>query len=423
MKIAGIVAEYNPFHNGHAYLLSRARGLGATHVAAVLSGSAPQRGEVGILSKWARAEMALRCGADLVLELSAPYASASAEQFALGGVSILAALGCVDLLVFGSESGDLTALRRTLAATERPGYLDALRSARRTGLSHARAAGALLPEAPHPNDLLGVEYLRALKRLGSAIEPVAVPRVGGPHDSAEAEGLYCSASALRAMALAGDLAGVAAFMPPEAHDVLLREHAAERFPADMRRAFPAVLFALRSLPPDLWPRIQGIAEGLEYRIQKAAQAATSLDELYSAVKTKRYTLARVRRAVTAAVLRITDEATEGFEFSGDQAAAGGSCTLLTDSPAADETMPSPAKHKPLPAPYIRILGMGPRGADILAAAKPTLPLSSSAREIIERGGRAARVIEAEIRAGDLFALCCPQLQPAGDDYTHKLVTL
>ena len=204
MNVAGIIAEYNPFHRGHAWQIdeTRRRLGGDTAVVCAMSGHWVQRGECALTDKWTRAAMALRGGADLILELPTPWACASAETFARGGVGVLAATGVVDTLSFGSESGDLEGLRRAAACLDSEDYRSALRAFLDQGLPFAacrhRALEALLGAAgaaclEHPNDNLGVEYLRALPpELGA----MTVQRVGARHDGAP-EGGFASASTLR----------------------------------------------------------------------------------------------------------------------------------------------------------------------------------------------------------------------------------
>ncbi len=208
LKINGIIAEYNPFHSGHKYQLEESLRLtGAYHTVVVMSGNFVQRGAPALLDKYARAEAALRCGADLVLELPVLYAAASAEYFAAGAVALLDSLGAVTHLCFGSECGDIGQLCRIAHAfSEEPeDYRAALKSFLKEGDSYPGArARALaltrpsdLPEnweeiLSSPNNILGIEYIRALQRLGSQIQPVTVKRLGaGYHDSLRAPESAC----------------------------------------------------------------------------------------------------------------------------------------------------------------------------------------------------------------------------------------
>ena len=214
MTAAGVVAEYNVFHRGHAWQLEELRRrLGPDIAVAVcMSGNFVQRGDFAIVSKHARAEMALRCGADLVLELPAPWSSGPAERFALGAVGILAGTGVVRYLAFGCECGSLEPLQRVAESLDSGLYHTELRrflsqgmtyaAARQRALGHAGLAGSAAQRLSQPNNALAVEYLRALAPLGGGIEPLALPRVGAGHDSLE-PGPYLSASAIRARLLAG----------------------------------------------------------------------------------------------------------------------------------------------------------------------------------------------------------------------------
>ena len=253
MAVAGIIAEYNPFHRGHGWQLSALRGqLGQdTEVVAVMSGNFVQRGDLAVMDKHARAEAALRCGVDLVLELPTPWSCATAERFAQGGAAILAATGVVTHLVFGSECGDLDALWAAALCLDGEEYPLVLRRLLATGMSFAAArqeavaqlAGDAARCLSQPNDNLAVEYLRALSRVDGAggIEPVTFRRVGAAHDSAE-PGAYASASYIRGLVLAGDPAWRQS-MPEASADVLAREIGKEghRFPWTYAsgRSFPA----------------------------------------------------------------------------------------------------------------------------------------------------------------------------------------
>ena len=185
MVIAGVVAEYNPFHLGHAHHLEETRRRGATHIVAVMSGQFVQRGEPALLDKWTRARAALSCGADLVLELPLPYAMATAQRFALGAVGLLDALGCVDLLSFGSDCGDLDRLKACIRLLNDPRFPQALGQFLDRGMTFAAArqqavrelGGAeLAATLGRANDILALEYLAALEQLGSAMAPLAIPR-------------------------------------------------------------------------------------------------------------------------------------------------------------------------------------------------------------------------------------------------------
>lgn len=225
----GIIAEFDPFHRGHAHLIAQAKAaLPGAPVVCAMSGPFTQRGEAAIVSKYARAEMALRCGADLVVELPVQWAASSAESFARGGVQILHALG-VTHLAFGSESGDLTALQAVAQALDSDAFPNALRPYLQQGLPFASARQKALETLvgvetaaclTRPNNLLGIEYLRAIQTLAPEMRALTIPRVGVPHNAAGVNEGFASASQIRQWLLAGELERACAQMPGPAAGIL-----------------------------------------------------------------------------------------------------------------------------------------------------------------------------------------------------------
>ena len=250
MAVAGIIAEYNPLHRGHLYQMEATRAaLGAdTAILCVMSGNFVQRGEPAVLEKHARAEAAVRCGADLVVELPTPWAAATAETFARGAVSLLHAAGVVDCISFGSESGDLIPLQHIAEALEDPDFPEILQIYRMVPgrpfaaarqMAVADLTGPVTAERlSQPNDILAVEYLRALRRLDSAIRPLAIQRRGPGHDAPE-EGGGISGLALRRLMISGG--DPAPYLPRPMADIFRREAAAGRAPASLEAAERAVL--------------------------------------------------------------------------------------------------------------------------------------------------------------------------------------
>jgi len=381
MKVAGIVAEYNPFHLGHDYHIRQTRQLtGATHVAVVMSGNFVQRAEPAIAEKNARAAIAVGCGADLVLELPVAWACATAQTFAFGAVSLLDGLGCVDTLSFGSECGDTAALSRLAKGVSGEPFNAAVRAQLKSGLPLAaireRCAVSLfgrqtaLPLTT-PNDTLAVEYLSALGKLGSCIEPFAVKRIGAGHDSERADGTYRSASQIRSMIRNGE--AFSAFLPQASAEGLEEEIASGRAPADYGKLETAVLYALRRMPPEEFRALRDISEGIENRIIKAAMQTADLETLCLAAKTKRYSHARIRRIVLSAFLGIRAADSDGAPL------------------------------------YARVLAANEKGMEVLkaAAARGTVPAVVSASQIAKLGGRAAAADALESRTDAIFALCLP----------------
>ena len=382
METAGIVAEYNPFHRGHAWHIAETRRRlgGDAPVVCVMSGHWVQRGECALADKWLRAALALDRGADLVVELPTPWAMASAESFARGAVSLLAATGVVDVLSFGSETGELAPLEEAAAALDAPDYPERLRAALGRGLSfpaaRQEAAGAACLSAPNNN--LGVEYLRSLRALGSTIRPLTVPRQGAGHDGPAAGG-FASASELRRLLRAGRGAEAAPYLTAPWSGEL----------ADMQHIERAVLARLRTMGEGDWAALPdgGGAEGLPSRLAKAAREAASLEDFYTRAKTRRYPHARLRRLALAAFLGLR------------------------------------AAERPAAPPYVRVLGLGGRGRALLRRMKDTCPLPvivkpAQAREL---DGPARTLFESEARYTDLYGLCFPAPRPCGAEWIHSPV--
>lgn len=399
MKTAGIIAEYNPFHNGHAHLIDRIRaekaGCVATHVVAVMSGHFVQRGEPALLPKADRVKMALAGGVDLVLELPAPWTLASAEQFARGGVAILHALGCVDTLCFGSECGDVAALQKVADMMETDRFHSLLRYRMEGGNSFADAQQKAVAEIAgervaalldRPNNILGIEYIKALRHCGAAMEPFTVPRMGAEHDAMAPIGTTASASYLRTVIRTGKMLNTAPYMPPAVYRLLAEAAASGHCPADVTRLERGVLAKLRQMSAADLAGCPGISEGLENRVREAVAAATSWEELETAIKTRRYPLTRIRRMLWAAFLGIP---------------AG----LSAETP-----------------PYVRVLGYNPRGREILDKAKTAAaPLFGRVSQAERFTGTARQVWELENRAADMYALTLPTPFPCGAECTTGMI--
>jgi len=323
MRTVGIVVEYNPFHNGHRYHLEQSASVtGADAVVAVMSGHFLQRGEPALADKWARAEMALAGGCDLVIELPVAYATNAAEWFAFGAVSLLDATGVVDAISFGSESGDIGALRRIAAvlAKEPQRFKALLREALGSGASYpaaySSAVRAYLAETgdaeaaafplEQPNNTLGLHYLIALERIGSSIEPYTIRREKAGYSQVDVtDGAIASATALRRLiAESGDPAAICAYVPPSTLELVRREWEAGRAPVGWPNYADKLFHALAVSDTASLAGFRDIGEGLEHRIKQALPSLPSLDfeALIEAVKTRRYTRTRLQRALLSVLL-------------------------------------------------------------------------------------------------------------------------
>lgn len=385
MKTAGIICEYNPFHNGHKYQIEKTKELyGATHIIGIMSGNFTQRGDIALIDKFKRAETALKNGVDMVIELPVAFALGSAEQFATGAVSILNSLGCVDMLSFGSECGNIKLLRETAGAVIYALDNDLFFSNMRKGLSYPMALQRTIEEfyeddviktLTTPNNTLAVEYIKALDESGSPIQPVTIQRTGAEHDSNEMNDTFVSASKLREMIRAEN--DVSLYTPEQA---LTKT-------ADIARLEISILAKLRSMSKSELEKVPNVLYGLENRIYKAARVASSLSELLFLTKTKRYTLARIRRIVLCAYLGITKND-------------------LKNPPA-----------------YVRILGMNSKGKEILATANCKLPINTSLMPLLKSGDVARRQASLEERCDNIYALAFEKPLRCGLDFTTKPIII
>ena len=391
MKIAAVIAEYNPFHLGHEYMLTTVRNMGYDGIIAVMSGNFVQRGDAAISDKRSRAKMALSCGADLVIELPLPYAVASAQKFAQGSVEIIKGCGIVDAIAFGSECGDVELIKTTadIIANE---IGDELKRQLDKGITFAAArekavasidkkAAAILKS---PNDTLAVEYVTALGNC--EIEPIAIKRIGAAHDGDAIDG-FASASQIRQMLLSGDIEGAAKYMPTAAAEILKEEIESGNAPVDLKRAENAVISHLRRLSIEDISNLPDVSEGLENRIFDAIRKGTSLDEIISRIKSKRYTMARIRRILLLAYLEVSKE------------------------------------DASVSVPYIRILGANQKGRQILKSMKKsaTLPIITRTKEVNTLDKQAVNMFSLEGAAADLYWLMSPTNKPCGKDMTDPII--
>lgn len=393
MHICGIIAEYDPFHTGHAQQISMIRqNLGSEcAVVCVMSGNWTQRCAPAIVPKHLRARLALLGGADLVLELPLPYAISSAQWFARGGVSVLAGTGVVTHLCFGSECGELTALEQTAHCLDRAEYSQTLRTFLDQGLSfptaRQRAARQLIGPAADclslPNNNLGVEYLRALAWCGSGIVPLTIPRQGAGHGEGPRDG-FASASYLRQCLREGRREEAGTYLLPCEGKLL----DSTSF-SDISRAERAILYRLRQMTAQELAALPDCGEGLPSRIVRAVRQGTSLEEVLSLAKTKRYPLARLRRLLLWAYLGLTQ----------------------ADRPEAP--------------PYLRVLGMNETGRALLReiGLRGVLPLLTKPAHVRRLPAPAQRLFDLEAHATDLYGLCLPQVPPCGTEWLQGPVIL
>ena len=383
MAVIGIIAEFNPLHTGHKRLIDEAKASGKP-VAAVLSGNFVQRGECAALEKETRAKCALTCGVDTVAELPVLWSMSTAQNFALGGVWQLYRLGA-DEIIFGSECGDIKKLKAAADILSSEEYANLLTQNVNGALTFAvareeaaAALGADVSALKNPNDNLATEYIIAAKKLGLPIEFRCVKREGAPHDSKCVSGDFVSASYIREEMAKGNIAFAERFMPSSLHGVIDSDSI-----ADNRKLETAILTVLRGKTAKEFANLPDIAEGLENRLEFAVRAATSIEELQAQLKSKRYTLARVRRLILSAFLGFDD-------------------TFFMKTP-----------------PYVRLLGASEAGLATLPRDIPEIVTKPS--QIKALGKDAQKVFDTECKATDIFTLALNVPLEAGLEYKRKFL--
>ena len=408
-NVLGIICEYNPFHNGHLYHLNEAKKVtNSDYSVAIISGNFAQRGEPSIVSKWAKTEMALKCGVDLVLELPVIYSISSAENFAYGATKILDSLDIVDYLAFGSECGDITILDDIVQVLiEEP-------KAYRTLLSHELSTGVSYPKAREkallmylanmrrfanvlssPNNILGIEYLKALKKQNSIIQPVTIKRQESDHNNnmITSSSRFASGSAIRSACLSTNIDNLQKYMPEDSfyllEDCLKKGNCVK----DLSCFDKEILYTLRKMSTSEIANLPDVSEGLEYAIKNAANSCNSVVELLTLIDTKRYTKTRLQRIFLYAILGITKD---DMQLS----------KKIT--------------------PYIRVLGFNENGKELISEAtrrNPKLNLITSPKKFLDSSSNKnlKYLLQKDIWASNVYTLGYEYESKANLDYTHKLI--
>ena len=391
MKIAGIICEYNPFHLAHAFHIAETRRMlgEESAIVCVMSGNFVQRGDLAMFPKHVRAAAAVMCGADLVLELPVPYVLSSAERFGFGGVALLDSLGIVTHLSFGSEAGEISALSDVADCLMSPEINKLILEELSVGKSYAaarqKAAGLLIGEKAgclkSPNNILGIEYLKAIRTLSSDLIPVTVLREGAGHDDSEASE-FASASLLRKMIQSGG--DPWNHIPLDAGKLFRNEMKKGRAPVTAAGCEQAILARLRTMEKKEFEDLPDASEGLHLRLMRFARTEATLSDIAAQTKSKRYALSRIRRMIFCAYLGIKAE--DGL----------------------------------LPPPYARVLAFNKKGQRLLKeiAAKSDLPVITKPASAKHLDTRAKDMFTKEARSTDLYVLGYPRTacRKGGQEY-------
>lgn len=400
LKATGIIVEYNPFHNGHLYHAAQAKKrTEADIVIAVMSGNFLQRGEPAFIHKWARAEMALHNGVDLVFELPYAFATAHAPTFAEGAIRILDAARC-STFCFGSEDGDIAPFQRSLHLLQQSGgqYEQAVKDAVGRGLSYPKALNEAylavattvpvdepLADLSKPNNILGFHYMEAAQAIGSTMQAITIPRIIAQyHDDAIPGNQIASATGIRKAFFQSDgLQAVNAFIPETTRDVLLDWQADQRQFGSWSTLYPYLRYTILREGPDQLKMIADITEGIENLFIRAATTHSTFEHFMEEVKSKRYTWTRIQRMLTHIFT--------GFTYSMRQ------------------LMPAPS--------YLRLLGMTAAGQRYLNETKKRmkLPLISKAAASTDPS------LQMDIHASNMYALGIGNNQIGSDYDRHPII--
>ena len=402
-NVLGVIAEYNPFHNGHLHHLEKSIEItNSDFVVAIMSGNMVQRSEPAILDKWARTEMALKSGVDLVIELPTAFATSAAEDFAYGSIKILKELKIIDFLSFGSAHGEIDDLE-TIAdifIQEPEDFVEYIETSLHDGVSYPKAISNAINSytgtdryskiLSDPNNVLGIEYIKQIKKQNFSITAITIKRNGETHNSLR-NTEFASGTAIRNAIKNNE--DISSMVPYNTFEVLKQN---EEFINinDLAEYEQILFYKIRKISLNDLANIQDVTEGLENRIKKAAYISNDYNALIDNIKTKRYTESKIRRILLNILLDITKKDMEIFKKS---------------------------------RPYMRVLGFNNRGKALIseiAAANPKLDIIISVSSFEKNNTKKDinYLLSKDILSTDLYALSSKPYLPAGLDYVKKVIS-
>ncbi len=408
-RVLGVIGEYNPFHNGHLYHIAKSKQeTGAEYVVCVISGSFVQRGDTSIINKWAKAKMALVGGADLVLELPTVYSISSAENFAEGAVKILNSLKLVDTLSFGMEAKDIAILNNiaNVLYAEPKEYTTMLLHELKKGNSYPKARENALMMYLNDikkyanvlsgsNNILGIEYLKALKKTKSDMLPIGIKREKVLYNDENMVDEFASATAIRKMLITRQFDSVRNAMPKASYRILGEELKQGHYVIELSKFEKEILYKLRSMPQEQIANLPDVSEGLDATIKNAANSCNTLEDLINIVKSKRFTQTRIQRILLYALLGI------------------------------DKKQMNASKKV---EPYARVLGVSQKGKDLLSEIvriNPKINMITSVKKYMDTvsNKNLKEMLQTDIYATNVYTLGYEMDSWANLDYTNKIVTL
>ncbi len=407
-KVLGIICEYNPFHNGHLYHLNQAKkATGSNYVVAIMSGNFTQRGNTSIIDKWSRTEAALKCGIDLVIELPVLYATSSAENFAEGSIRILNSLKVVDYLGFGSECSDINLLTdiADVLYKEPKAYKTFLSKELNKGLSFPKAReNALISYLNNekyanilssPNNILGIEYIKALKKYKSNIIPVCVTRFESGYNDLNYSGNIASATAIRNIIKNANFDIARRLLPSDSYSILMDNIKQGHIIPDLSVFERQIIYNLRKMDTSEIAKLPDVTEGLEFSIKKVANSCNTIHEFLTLIKSKRYTATRLQRILLYSLLGITKK------------------DMLISKKVN---------------PYVRVLGLNNRGKFIIseiAKANPKLQIITSVKRFVNKSNNKTLnlMLDKDIFATNVYTIGYDFNSCNNLDFTKKIVTI
>ena len=398
--VLGIIAEYNPFHNGHLYHLKESKkATGAEYTVAIISGNFTQRGSTSIIEKWKKTEMALQNGVDLIIELPVLYSISSSENFAEGSIKILNSLGIIDFLSFGSETSDIKILNNfaNILYDEPKEYKKILSNYLDTGLSFPKARENALLEyiknfedvntnfdnykniLSSPNNILGIEYLKALKKYKSSIKPVCIKRSIADYNSSDISinTSIASATAIRELIKNKNFNTIKTVIPEKSYSILADCINSGCIIPDLNCFEKEIIYVLRKMSIKEIANLPDVSEGLEFLIKKAVNSCNTLTELLNTIKSKRYTITRLQRILLYALLDISKK---DMKLS-----------------------------KEVDSPYIRVLGFNDNGKKLISKImdkNPNQPLITSVKKFVDNNSNTSlqTMLNKDIFATNIYSL-------------------
>lgn len=408
-KVLGIIAEYNPFHNGHLYHIKKSiEETGASSVICVMSGNFVQRGNTSIVDKWTKTKMALANGVDLVLELPTIYSVSSAENFAEGAIRLLDSLKIVDTISFGMEAKDIASLNNiaNVLYTEPKEYTTILEHELRKGVSFPKARENAVMMYLNDikqyaniitgsNNILAIEYLKAIKKLKSKLNPIGIRREKVLYNDEIIIDDFASATAIRKMIATGQFSDIQKVMPKSSYALLADELRKGHYVLDLSKFQKEIIYNLRKMSVEEIAQLVDVSEGLENAIKNAANSSNNLVDFVNIVKSKRYTQTRIQRILIYALLGITNSKMLAFKKA---------------------------------VPYARVLGFNENGKQLIsqiAKKNKKVQIVTSVKKYMDESKNKVlkEMLETDILATNVYTLGYEKDSWSNLDYTNKLVTM